>query len=354
MSGGAQKRSAVAPGSVETARGPVPLSSLGPVLSHEHLFINLMAERRGDGLLHDEALMARELAVFAKQGGGAIFDLTTAELTPGSTLDSERSFDARRAGQTRNPRAVEAVRRVSEATGVHVVLGTGRYRDPFLDPQLIAELGVAGLAAEMVHDLTVGFADTGIRAGLIGEVGADKWFISEVEEQVFRAAAAASVQTGAPVYTHAARWTVGVEQSELLVSCGVAPEKIAIGHVDTVPSVDYAVELAARGHYVGIDTIYSTAPAALEHRVAQVLALVRAGHRDRILLAHDVCVASLLQANGGPGFGLVMGEFRAALLAAGIGEDEFRSMMVENPARYLAPSESGAAGTPKKRASPSA
>ena len=321
---------------VQTARGPVPLAALGPTLSHEHLFINLMAERRGDGLLHDEELMASELAVFAEQGGGAILDLTTAELTPGSTLDSERDFDARSPGQTRNPRAVEAIRRISAATGIHVLLGTGRYRDPFIDPELVARLGVAGLAAEMVHDLTVGFGDTGVRAALIGEIGADKWFISETEESVFRAAAEASLETGAPVYTHAARWAVGREQSDLLLGCGVRPERVAIGHVDTVPSVDYAVELAERGHFVGIDTIYSLAPQQIAHRVAQVRALIDAGHADRILLAHDVCVASSLRAAGGPGFGLVMGEFRAALAEAGVGADVFMRIMVENPARFLA------------------
>ena len=331
-----QPTTAPLPGVVETATGPLPLAELGPTLSHEHLFINLMAERRGDGLLNDEALMARELAVFKEQGGGAIFDLTTAELTPGSTLDSERDFDARQPGQTRNPRAVEGIRRISETTGVHVVLGTGRYRDPFIAPELVAHLGVDGLAAEMVHDLTVGFADTGIKAGLIGEVGADKWFISDVEEQVFRAAAAASLATGAPVYTHAARWKVGLDQSDLLTACGLAPEKIAIGHVDTVPSVDYAVELAERGHYVGIDTIYSDAAYHVEHRVAQVMALVAAGHLDRILLAHDVCVGSLLRAAGGHGFGFVMGEFRAALSAAGLSDADFMSIMVQNPARLLA------------------
>lgn len=323
-------------GFVETATGPVPLADLGPTLSHEHLFINLMAERRGDGLLHDETLMTQELAVFRAQGGGTIFDLTTAELTPGSTLDSAPDFDARSPGQTRNPRAIEGVRRISEATGVHVVLGTGRYRDPFIDPDLVARLGVDGLADEIVHDLTVGFGDTGIKAGLIGEVGADKWFISETEAQVFRAAAVAHRATGAAIYTHAARWKVGLEQSELLTSCGVAPERIAIGHVDTVPSVEYAVELADRGHYVGIDTIYSNAAYSVEHRVAQVMALVRAGHLERILLAHDVCVASLLRAFGGHGFGLVMGEFRAALLTAGLSEAEFTTIMVANPARLLA------------------
>ena len=320
---------------VETARGSVPIAELGPTLSHEHLFINLMAERRGDGLLNDEALMTRELAVFAEQGGGSIIDLTTAELTPGSTLDSTREFDARSPGQTRNPQAVAGIRRISEATGVHVVLGTGRYRDPFIDPALVAQLGVEGLADEMVHDITQGFADTGVKAGIIGEIGADKWYISDIEEQVFRAAAAASIATGVPVYTHAARWTVGLDQSDLLRECGLAPDKIAIGHVDTVPSVDYAVELAKRGHFVGIDTIYSDAPYQVEHRVAQVMALVEAGFADRVLLAHDVCVGSLLRAAGGHGFGFVMGEFREALLQAGLSDMTFMSMLVDNPARLL-------------------
>ena len=308
---------------------------MGVTLSHEHLFINLMAERRGDGLVHDEALLIKELSVFRAQGGGTIFDLTTAELTPGSTSDSEKGFDACQPGQTRNPKAVEGILRISQETGVHVVLGTGRYRDPFLQSGLILSLGPDGLAREMINDLQVGFPETDIRAGLIGEIGADKWYLSDLERTVFLAASIAHAETGAAIYTHAARWRVGLEQSDVLLSQGVAPNKIAIGHVDTVPDVDYALSLADRGHFVGIDTINSSNAHEVARRVEQVMALVNAGHQERILLAHDVCLSSQLQAFGGNGFAFVLSGFRQALLEAGLTSEQFSSITMDNPRNLL-------------------
>lgn len=319
---------------IATALGDVPVDQLGRTLTHEHLFMNLMAERRGDGLVHDEQLLIEELSVFADQGGRTIFDLTAAELTVGSTVDSSRDFTAA-AGQTRNPRNVEGIQRISQATGVNVVLGAGRYRDPFLSEQVVRELGAKGIAEEMIRDLTEGIPGTNARAGLIGEVGADKWFISETEEVLFRGAAQAHRETGAVVYTHATRWHVALEQIDLLLGEGVEPSKIAIGHVDTVPTPGFAEQVAARGVFVGIDTVNSSRPRDVRSHVEQVLGLVRHGYLDRILLAHDVCLVSQLRVSGGNGYGFILGDFRTALLDAGLSEAEFEEIVEGNPRRLL-------------------
>ncbi len=47
--------------SVMTVRGPVAPSDLGPTLPHEHVFIDLVREYRGTGLLNDEQLAVREI-----------------------------------------------------------------------------------------------------------------------------------------------------------------------------------------------------------------------------------------------------------------------------------------------------
>lgn len=320
---------------IQTALGAIPTDQLGPTSSHEHLFLNMMRERRGDGLLVDEALMCNELEVFASQGGGTIFDLTTAELTVGSAAESSANFTAATSGQTRSPENVAAIQRVSERTGVNVVLGAGRYRDPYLDRAFVDRSSVADLAHEIVRDLEEGIPGTTARAGLIGEIGADKWYVSATEERSFRAAARAHLRTGAPIYTHAARWKVALAQIELLTEEGVNPGSIAIGHVDTVPDAGFCLELARRGVYVGIDTINSSTPHEVSFRVAQVVALHRAGYGDRVLLGHDVCLVSQLRAFGGNGFGFLLDGFRAALRQHGVTDGEYQLMVEDNPARFI-------------------
>jgi phosphotriesterase-related protein len=324
---------------VESALGPVEVRDLGTISAHEHLFINLMRERRGDGLLNDPALMTAELARFAAQGGGTIFDLTTAELTAGSTVDADPTFTGTAPGQTRAPRNIAAVQEVSAATGVTVLLGTGHYRDPYLDQDAINRTSVEQLAEEMVRDLTEGFPDTSAKAALIGEIGADAWYVSALEERVHRAAARAHVVTGAAVYTHSARWRVGLDQVAILTDGGVDPARIAVGHVDTVPDEGhddgYAIALARRGVYVGFDTL-SSFPRHLQPPIAdRVVAVARAGFLDRVLLGHDVCTHSELVAGGGTGFTTVLGAFRDLLRERGVDDGEFRQLVEVNPVTFL-------------------
>ena len=319
---------------VQSACGEVQISELGSTLSHEHLFINMMQERRGDGLLNDEELLKDELQAFADQGGGSIWELTTAELAPGSTVDSTSTFTAAE-GQTRNPQALEAIARISKATGVHILLGTGRYRDPYLSHNVISELGIAGLAEEMVRDLNEGFQGTSTRAALIGEIGADKWFVSAMEEQVFRAAARASGETDALIYTHAARWQVGAEQLAILRDEGVDPSRVIIGHSDTVPSDDYVLSLAAQGVNLGIDTVNTSNDWEVRRRTRLLRKLIDAGYISQIVISHDVCTVSQLAAYGGNGYGYILGGFRAAALAAGIEIEEYDQLLKVNPHRLI-------------------
>lgn len=316
---------------IETARGPVSADALGVTLCHEHLLINMMAERRGDGLINDERIMCDEVSAFVKQGGGAIVDLTSSPLTVGTTTRPRPpgAFGAR------TPDNVEALSRISERAGVHIVLGTGHYRDPYLASDQFDSSSVEELAEGMIRDLTVGIPGTRVRAGIIGEIGSDRWFLSSREEKTFRASAIASASTGAPIYTHAARWAVGIEQVELLLSEGAHPARISVGHVDTVPDIEYALQLASLGVYLGIDTMYQTTEAAVAWRVELLTELCQAGFSDRILLSQDVCVGSQLRTNGGPGFTHVLGDFRAAAEAHGVVSALFDLIVADNPRAFL-------------------
>ena len=317
---------------VWTALGRVDTADLGLVLPHEHLFINMMRERRGDGLVNDPALVTAEVEQFRRLGGRTIVDLTSAELTAGSTPDAKPGTPS----TSRDPANVRAVREVARTTGVHVVLGTGHYRDPYLDRGWFDRNTVDAIAEGIVRDLTDGFAGTGVRAGIIGEIGADQWYVSAVEERSFRAAARASCRTGAAVYTHAARWPVGLAQLDLLLAEGADPARIAVGHCDTVALDGYHEDVAGRGAYVGIDTINTANAYEVDRRVALVMRLVRGGHLDRILLSQDVCLVSQLRSHGGGGYTFVQRDFRERLLAAGLTAEEFGHLTEVNPARLVA------------------
>ena len=186
---------------VMSVTGPVDAAELGVVMPHEHVFANLLREYRGTGLLNDEYLAATELTALRAAGGGALVDLTLDEIG-------------------RDP---AALRRAAEAAGVTIIMGCGHYRDPYLDRDWFDRHPVDAIADEIVSDIEDGVRDTGVRAGIIGEIGADKWYVSAAEERSLRAAARAHLRTGLTISTHAARWPVGLEQLALLRAEGRGP-----------------------------------------------------------------------------------------------------------------------------------
>jgi phosphotriesterase-related protein len=298
---------------IMTVTGPVSAHELGVVLPHEHVFIDLVREYRGSGLLNDEHLACQELQAVLAAGGSTVVDLTLDEIG-------------------RDP---AALRRVAEATGISIIMGCGHYRDPYLDRGWFDRTAVDAIADEMVRDITEGVRDTGVRAGIIGEIGADRSYISAAEERSFRAAARAHARTGLTISTHAARWPVGIAQLQLLAEEGVDPRRVIVGHADSVPIPGYHLALARQGCYVSFDSIGTGTPYDNDRAVDYVLELVRAGFGGQVLLSQDVCLRDHLKAAGGCGYSYLLSDFLPRLAMAGLDPEQVRGFVTDNPRMAL-------------------
>lgn len=298
---------------VMTVGGEIAAESLGVTLPHEHVFADLLKEYRSSGILSDEELAVAELRRFAVAGGTTIVDLTTVEIG-------------------RDP---DALRRVSAASGVQVVMGCGHYRDPYLDREWFDRTPVELIAAEMVEEITDGVGPDRIRPGIIGEIGCDQGYLSAAEERSFRAAARAHLETGLAISTHAARKPVGLAQLAILEHEGVDPRRVIIGHCDTVPSTVYHLELARRGCFVQMDGLGSDGPYYEERTLGYVERLAAAGHLRQILLSHDIFLPQHLAAHGGAGYDHVLVGVAPALRDRGFSDADVRTLLVDNPRRAL-------------------
>ena len=292
--------------------GPVAPSDLGMTLPHEHTFLDVMREYRGDGLVHDPALVERELVELREAGGRTIVDCTSRGLRPQPAL----------------------VREVAARSGIAIILGTGFYRHPFLDEAWFDAHSTDEIADLIVADIRDGIDGTGVRAGVIGEIGCDR-AITPAEERTFRAAARAQLETGLTVTTHAGRWPVGHAQLDLLASEGVPASRVIVGHCDMVPDTGYHRSIAERGAWVEFDTIQGGTDYQLSRIVEAIRALDRAGYGDRLLLSQDICLTSQFRANGGPGYGYLLREFVPLLRSEGFSDAWLDLVLVENPARAL-------------------
>ncbi len=305
---------------VMTVRGPIAADRLGFVQPHEHVLLNIeWVEARFslDGILNDPDLMTQELRAFAEAGGQSIIDLTNT-------------------GMRRDPLGV---RRISEATGINVVMGCGWYRQPYYAAEeLIDRTATNVLAERLVDEIERGLDQTDVRPGIIGEIGSHKDFVSAQEERVFRAAARAATRTGLAVSTHSPGSPVGLDHLRILCEEGVDPSRVAIGHADSYPFLEYHLALLERGAYVQFDNIGYRLPgvAALESQLIPILVeLVRRGWGHRLLLSQDVCHRSHLKAYGGNGYDYLLTQFLPSLRRAGFDDDAIHQMTVHNPRRLL-------------------
>jgi phosphotriesterase-related protein len=300
---------------IMTVLGPIADEDLGITQPHEHVLINLYGTVMvwNYSAFEDESLAADELGAFRAAGGRSIVETTTI-------------------GIGRDP---EGLRRVAASSGVQIVMGTGWYREAVY-PDYIVRSSVDQLADRLIADIVDGVGDTGVRAGIIGEIGTEVEFLGPAQERVFRAAARAQRQTGVAISTHCQRTgRLGPEQVDLLLEEGVAPDRIIIGHHGDKRHVEHELGLLARGVYVQIDHVGFRDLQPDEQRARNVKAIIDAGYGDRLLISQDVCFPQHLEWFGGYGYGYLLTRFVPMLREAGVTQAQIDTLLVDNPARVL-------------------
>jgi len=306
---------------VQSVLGPIDPASLGVTLPHEHTQIVLWhIEARWDywQLTRDAELIATELAAFRQTGGRTIVDLTVP-------------------GVGRDPDWLVALARRTE---LNIVMGCGWYRTAYYPPDLLVDRrSVDSLADSLVEEIERGVGDSGVRPGIIGEIGTDKPWVSALEERVHRAAARAARRTGLALTTHAVLSPVGLDQLAIFEAEGADPTRVVIGHADSYPHLDHYLAIVERGASVEFDFLgmsFSPQERLGEGRIVELLCdLLARGHVERVLLSQDVCHDSQLTHYGGNGYTHLARTFLPRLRAAGVSDAEIETMTVHNPRRLL-------------------
>src|SRR5262249_49938944 len=124
-------------------------------------------------------------------------------------------------------RDVEFIRKVSEGSGMNIVVATGLWRDI---PRSFWNRDVDKVADVFVHEITVGIERSSIKAGVI-KVANDVEGVTPQGELVLRGAAQALKRTGCPISTHHwAKGEVGRRQVEIFRDEGAPLDRVCIGH----------------------------------------------------------------------------------------------------------------------------
>ena len=346
-------------GKIQTVLGLIDPNDLGITLTHEHALIDLScyfvmpeeaterwyvdkpvtmeilggiqsrwAHNKDSQLLIDEKQQTEEIYKYYLAGGNSFVDTTSI-------------------GIGRDPLALA---RMSRATGLNIIMGASHYV-PVSYPDDIDERSEQQITDQIIGDITVGVKDTGIKSGIIGEVG-NFWPTNETSRKILRASAHASVETGASILIHP-----GFHQDSLmhhmndLIEAGADPTRIIMGHLDSFP-LDIVKQVAETGANLEYDTfgfeessegISDSLPIdpALTNstdvqRMQRIEQLIEWGYEDRIVIAQDVCFKHWTTSYGGKGYAHILENIVPRMRTRGFSTENIDNILIENPKRILA------------------
>jgi phosphotriesterase-related protein len=335
-------------GKLMTVLGTISVHDIGITLPHEHILndcrcwwnkpmeksreylanvpvhMGIIGELRMDPFvnldncaLNNEPLAIEELMAFKLAGGATVVDPTCR-------------------GIGRNP---EALVRISQATGLNIVMGSGYYLQTSHPPEL-KNLSIDDIADEIVAEAVEGVGRTGVKIGLIGEIGVSGDFTPD-EEKSLRGAAKAQKRTELPLMVHLPAWyrhghrvldIVGEEGANInhTILCHMNPS----GH-----DFKYQTSLAQRGAFIeydmlGMDYWYADQGVQCpseEDNARAIAGLVSEGFTNRLLLSQDVFLKMMLSHYGGFGYAYVLRHFIPRLKRHGVPNAAISAMLVENP-----------------------
>jgi phosphotriesterase-related protein len=344
-------------GKAQTVLGLIDGKDLGVTLPHEHLFIDgkslftepKVASERAlayepvdwhnlswlryhpyenlDNMsLLDEQEAIDEAMLFKKAGGQTIVDATIT-------------------GIGRDPKALA---RVSRLTDLNVIMGSGYYTANSLGAEVAAKTE-EDIAEEIVRDITIGVCNTGIRSGLIGEIGCS-WPLHDYERKTLKAAAKAQQKTGACISVHPGRnRKAPFDVVDILEQAGADLSRLIICHIDArVRDHEGRTELLKKGCVLEYDLwgweghfpSYWTADDYMDlpndtQRIYEIRRHIEEGYVNQVVMSHDICAKTRRVRYGGWGYTHILNYVVPMMRQRGITQEQVDNIIIANPRRLL-------------------
>ncbi|XP_019633861.1 PREDICTED: phosphotriesterase-related protein-like isoform X2 [Branchiostoma belcheri] len=310
-------------GKVLTVTGPVSPDSLGKTLMHEHIIVDYAknfglpkgesSRARVGGLSLDEQLKLWEepLSInnighcrgyFNQNKDNMVLDneqMMMSEMEPYKKFGGGTIVEQSVCGMNGDPAALA---RISEATGVKIVHGTGYYLSRVHPPDM------------------------------------DNRTVQQLTEQFLQ-----EILAGHKCYSKESP----VEVAQILRSSGADLSRVVISHVDrgilTVPDM---IALAKQGCVLEFDQFGwgCSFTHALSHgidypsdfeRCRMIRELRDAGFIKQVVLSHDIAFKTRLLRYGGEGYCYLLKNIVPYMLQRGLSEEDVDTMLVQNPKRLL-------------------
>ena len=342
-------------GKIQTVLGLIDPDDLGVTLAHEHSLIDLscyfdMPEEATERWYVDQPVTMEILGsvmkrLFSNRDVGNLCDEKhqTEEVYKYYLSGGNSLVDTTSIGIARDPLALT---RISRATGLNIIMGASYYV-PLSYPDDIHEKSEQDITDSIVKDITVGVKDTGVKSGIIGEIG-NFWPTNETSRKILRASAHASVETGAAISIHPGGHPDALLQHlNDLIEADADPARIIMGHLDVFPySPEVVKEIAETGATLEFDRFGSENTNFAEgghdiafpsdvQRIERIEQLMEWGYESQIVVAQDVCLKTDLVSHGGGGYIHILDSIIPRMRKRGFSNENIDKILIENPKRLL-------------------
>ncbi len=300
-----------------TVTGPIPVEAVRLADGHAHLWIS-----PPDGLAPGSRLALDD------------YETIRAELTDCRAAGVTTLIDCQPGGCGRD---AGMLRRLAEATGLHVTATTGFHRQTYYPAQSwLWSASEEAAAAYFVEELTVGTRETGgtVRATTI-KVGYEG-VIDGQSRVLMEAAALAARLTGAAILFHTEQGQNVEALLPFFADRGVAPARLYLCHMDKRPDSGLHRELARAGVLLGYDTFARPKYHPEQNAWRLIHALIADGLDHAIAIGLDLALSATWRRYGGqPGLSFLPEQIVPRLRAEGIGEASIRRLTGQNVAERL-------------------
>ncbi|OAD56321.1 Phosphotriesterase-related protein, partial [Eufriesea mexicana] len=331
-------------------------NQLGRTLTHEHLslsftafyvpppsqlqrFFNDKIELESSGFLkqypyssfynltfddqHTEDAVLEDVKLYKEFGGGTIVENSNHGLK----------------------RNIPFMKKVSEATGVNIIAGTGYYVSATQANKVLTKEHMYNV---ILKEMTLGCEECpDVKAGFIGEVGST-WPITPFEKRAIQATAEVQDQLKCPVSFHPGRDPAAPSEIiRIYQEAGGNTRKAILSHLDrTILNPEQLLEFADDTKcYCQFDlfgsecSFYQLNPSVDMVSDAQRIDRIKhfRGNQklDRVLLSHDIHTKHRLIRFGGHGFSHILNNVIPKMTLKGFTAEEINTLTIHNPRTWL-------------------
>ena len=301
---------------ITTVLGTVAPSELGIIDAHSHVWIEPVVSGADDApVLDDEVMIGRELRAFRDSGGSAIVDCQPVSVGRNGNM----------------------LRRLAQASGVHLIACTGFHRKRYYAPTpTLWQMRAEDAADLFVHELTVRLTETTddaepVRAGFIKIAG--EATMAETPQHLLEAAAMACRVTDCMISMHTEKGASVEAFLQFFIDHNVDPQRLVFCHVDKRADFGFHSEIAQSGAMLEYDTFFRPKYDP-DHNVWPLLEkMIAAGFAAQVALATDMAEASMWRDPGPAAFPTII---QSRLAAMDVPQETINQLMGHNIAKRLA------------------